>query len=91
MIQLRECEDDTKMNMEGSGVDSVKLLTLHESKGMEFPAVIVIDDGKANYTEDPEAMNLLYVGLTRAEKECFLLAQRLLPYLSDEIFERVGA
>ena len=70
--------------------DSILLLTMHEAKGMEFPVVIVVDDGKTNYTEDPEGLNLLYVSLTRPEKKCLFLSKRLLPCFGDDIFERVA-
>ena len=86
---LRDFGDETKMNTMGDE-DSILLLTMHEAKGMEFPVVIVVDDGKTNYTEDPEGLNLLYVSLTRPEKKCLFLSKRLLPCFGDDIFERVA-
>lgn len=79
--------DETKMNIKGESVDEVRLLTFHESKGMEFPVVIMLDDGKTNYTEDSEGLNLLYVGLTRPKEKCFFMSKRYLAAF-DEIFER---
>ncbi len=89
MKALKDFGDETKMNIEGDE-DSILLLTMHEAKGMEFPVCIVIDDGKTNYTEDPEGLNLLYVSLTRPKKKCLFLSKRLLPYFGDDIFERVA-
>ena len=50
--------------------DGIKLLTLHSSKGLQFKAVLIycVDslERNKNITSD-EAINLLYVGITRAE------------------------
>jgi len=63
--------------------DSVTLMTLHISKGLEFPVVFIvgleeglfpswrsIDSGDASALE--EERRLAYVGLTRAQKRVFL-------------------
>ena len=89
MKALRDFGDETKMNIEGDE-DSILLLTMHEAKGMEFPVCIIIDDGKTNYQEDSEGINLLYVSLTRSEKKCYFLSKRLLPCFGDDVFERMA-
>lgn len=50
------------------GEDSVKLLTFHSSKGLEFPVVIIAFLESMLYMRDdiPGEAKLLYVGMTRA-------------------------
>ena len=57
------------------GADTIKVMTLHASKGLEFPVVAVMgarqavmgQDGVAKDDHDPlEEMRLFYVGATRA-------------------------
>lgn len=58
--------------------DSIKLMTLHNSKGLEFPVVAIAGLGFMPYQED-EAMEdtrLLYVGMTRAMERLILTAHR---------------
>ncbi len=57
--------------------DKVQLLTIHKSKGLEFPVVFLIgcNDGllphlKNDNTDDER--RLMYVAMTRAEKELYL-------------------
>jgi DNA helicase-2/ATP-dependent DNA helicase PcrA len=61
--------------------DVVTLITLHQAKGLEFPAVFIIgmEDGVLPYRksfEDPAEMEeecrLCYVGMTRAKQYLFL-------------------
>ncbi len=61
--------------------DMVTLITLHQAKGLEFPAVFIIgmEDGVLPYRksfEDPAEMEeecrLCYVGMTRAQQYLFL-------------------
>jgi DNA helicase-2/ATP-dependent DNA helicase PcrA len=66
--------------------DAITLMTLHSSKGLEFPFVFIVglEEGylpHANCDEDAdlveEERRLFYVGLTRAQKEAVIsLAQR---------------
>jgi len=56
------------------GNDQVTVLTIHSSKGLEFPRVIMLGVGQLNDDEAQRAHNvrLLYVGMTRAQ-ECLLI------------------
>ncbi len=65
----------------GPDADAVTMMTLHNAKGLEFPAVFVtgLEDGlfpMSRARDDPEEMEeerrLFYVGITRAERKLFL-------------------
>ncbi len=73
------------MEREGTGKDSVTLMTLHTAKGLEFPLVFMIGMEEKLFPHvrslgDPEQMEeerrLCYVGMTRARKKLFLLNAR---------------
>ena len=51
-------------NMKGS----IKLMTGHRSKGLEFPHVYFLDEHLINPERDPQANNLRYVIATRAQE-----------------------
>jgi hypothetical protein len=59
----------------GDGQDTVKLITYHSSKGLEFPLVAI--PGVSISTDDDKAAEdearLLYVAMTRATKELLVL------------------
>jgi superfamily I DNA/RNA helicase len=56
--------------------DEVTLTTLHSSKGLEFPVVLLISLNLLDAREDQfaEEVRLLYVGMTRATHELHLSA-----------------
>ena len=64
--------------------ESVKVMTLHSSKGLEFPVVAIIGLGfMPHVPEDPsDDARLLYVGMTRATERLVMTASR------DSIFVR---
>ena len=53
---------------------SVKLLTLHSAKGLEFPMVVVAGLDVMPFMNEPmeDEVRLLYVGMTRATHELVL-------------------
>jgi superfamily I DNA/RNA helicase len=57
-------------------LDAVKLMTLHGSKGLEFPVVFLVADGMAGQDLAVEALEeerrLFFVGMTRAKEELIL-------------------
>jgi superfamily I DNA/RNA helicase len=62
--------------------DSVKVMTLHSSKGLEFSVVVIAGLGILPYKEDEIAAEarLLYVGMTRA------MERLLMTTSSDSVF-----
>ena len=56
------------------GNNSVTLMTLHSSKGLEFPIVFItgLEMDSADTAELEEERRLLYVGMTRAEENLYL-------------------
>jgi hypothetical protein len=58
------------------GPESVKLTTLHSSKGLEFPVVFIIglDELDASLARKLEELRLLYVGMTRATHQLSMSA-----------------
>jgi DNA helicase II / ATP-dependent DNA helicase PcrA len=65
---------------EGEKIDAVRLMTMHGSKGLEFPVVFlngwnegVFPSWRSQGDKDlEEERRLAYVGITRAEKELFI-------------------
>lgn len=64
------------------GKDTVKLMTIHSAKGLEFPVVFVVDLAEnifpltkkmASQKEIEEERRICYVALTRAQKKLYLL------------------
>jgi superfamily I DNA/RNA helicase len=58
--------------------DSVKIMTLHSSKGLEFPVVAIAGLGFMPYKEEEAAddARLLYVAMTRATEHLMMTANR---------------
>ncbi len=64
------------------GKDTVKLMTIHSAKGLEFPVVFLVDMVEeimpltrklSDQKELDEERRICYVGLTRAQKKLYLL------------------
>jgi superfamily I DNA/RNA helicase len=57
-----------------SSQDKVTVVTIHSSKGLEFPRVIMVGTGQMDDSEEQRQHNarVLYVGMTRAQ-DCLLL------------------
>ena len=56
--------------------NSVKLMTVHTSKGLEAPNVILYGNFPVNtprYRNNPEERKVMYVGITRAKDNLVLL------------------
>jgi len=71
----------TDLDRHDSGSEAVTLMTLHNAKGLEFPAVFIagLEDGLfplARAYDEPahleEERRLFYVGITRAENRLFM-------------------
>jgi hypothetical protein len=58
--------------------DTVKVMTLHSSKGLEFPVVAIIGLGSLPHKDATSAddARLLYVGMTRATERLMMTASR---------------
>jgi hypothetical protein len=58
--------------------DSIKLITLHSSKGLEFPVVAIAGVGFMPYKQEQAAHDarLLYVGMTRATERLIVTADK---------------
>ena len=65
--------------------DSVKLMTMHSSKGLEFPIVAVsgIGDMPADGEDPVSAAKLLYVAMTRSTEKLLLTSHRKTEFLSQ--------
>lgn len=61
-------EDDTRIEV--GHEDSVLLITSHESKGMEFPVVLMLNDYKEM---SEESRRLFYVAMTRAKDRLYIM------------------
>jgi len=73
-IPCSQAKGTGKNNLFAAG-DTIKLVTMHSSKGLEFPFVVIPDLGsmpRPNENEDEEA-RLLYVAMTRATEQLLLL------------------
>lgn len=87
--------------------DAVTLMSLHASKGLEFPAVILCgarkgliplerqSAGKADEIDKEEERRLFYVGMTRAKEQLILITGKepseFLDALPETCFEREEA
>lgn len=80
MFLERQSLSSDQDELNGENFDSVKIMTIHSAKGLEFPVVFVIglEDGffphersKAKEEEVEEERRLLYVGMTRAMEKLY--------------------
>lgn len=68
MDYMVQFEDEKRVEV--ADTDSVLLITSHESKGREFPVVLMLDD----YGEtSEETRRLFYVAMTRAKERLYIL------------------
>lgn len=65
--------------------DAVNLFTCHDSKGKEFPTVIVY--GVEDFKDEEEEIRVLYVSMTRAMKNLYLVETSY--NQNQEVFERI--
>ncbi|MQY25370.1 HelD family protein [Nocardia aurantia] len=65
--------------------DSVQVLTVHDAKGLEFDAVILVEPREI-LAESPRGLNDLYVALTRATQRLTVVHTGELP----EVLHRLG-
>ncbi|MES2199409.1 MAG: UvrD-helicase domain-containing protein [Chlamydiota bacterium] len=79
-LSLKSSSDNSE-----TAVDSVKLMTLHNGKGLEFPVVFLVGmeedlfphiNTKDSHLGLEEERRLCYVGITRAQDHLFLTAAR---------------
>ena len=76
---------NTQTAEDGESFDGINLMTMHASKGLEFPVVIIVgaNEGtvphfKAVYSGDvSEERRLFYVAMTRAEKFLFITRSKI--------------
>lgn len=80
-VALVSDTDDTEL-----GEDAITLMTLHSSKGLEFPVVFLVgmEEGLFPHartlmdeTEIEEERRLCYVGITRAKEKLFLSSTKM--------------
>jgi DNA helicase-2/ATP-dependent DNA helicase PcrA len=86
LTELALVADIDSMNDEEDGGDAVVLMTMHSSKGLEFPVVFIVGMEEGLFpssrafmdnAEMEEERRLAYVGITRAEKKLYLTCARM--------------
>jgi ATP-dependent exoDNAse (exonuclease V) beta subunit len=86
-------EDDSPWNIAApKDLDAIQLLTIHKSKGLQFPVVVALirdttgSHGKTYYVDEtPEGLNLLRITEKMAEKNEELKAIREQKLLKDRV------
>lgn len=63
--------------------DTVKMITMHSSKGLEFPLVVIPDVGYLpdEKSEVSDEVRLLYVAMTRATNNLMMTSHRESPFM----------
>jgi DNA helicase-2/ATP-dependent DNA helicase PcrA len=78
-----------------SSQDRVSIMTLHSSKGLEFPVVFIVaveqgllphDRSLANEEDIQEERRLAFVGMTRAQQELYLCHSRLREFRGQSLY-----
>lgn len=75
MDRMVRLEDDSRIDY-GADEDKVRLYTAHDSKGKEFPVVIIADgEAYADESGSSEELRLLYVAMTRAKNRLIVMGR----------------
>ena len=87
-VPIEWLNKDSRSRFYHPEADSVKLLTMHSSKGLEFKAVCIPGIGYMPYSHgEPESeMRLFYVAMTRATEQLLLTAHQ-----TSEFVQRIEA
>jgi superfamily I DNA/RNA helicase len=74
-----------------AGHDSVKVVTMHSSKGLEFPVVCIPGIGLPSHKDssEEEQARLLYVAMTRATHE-LIMTHGAQSKFADKVREAMG-
>lgn len=87
---IQKYEDDTRISYQSGYEKRVHFLTAHDSKGKEFPVVLVYGVDLFESNDMEEDRRLLYVAMTRAKERLFLTEEcrgksMLLQEIKDKI------
>lgn len=100
---LLKCRDEKLKNamlQKSSGYETVTIITVHGSKGLEYKKVILaddfikenpndylfeLDDSVKERTVENEEINIIYTGATRAKESLFFMEGNLFNNLSNQI------
>lgn len=84
-----------RLNFKPGTKDQISIMTLHKSKGLEFKCVFLLDtyrwilppEYQATEEDFTQALNLHYVGITRAIEACYIMigTERYRAYKDDFI------
>lgn len=76
-----------------SAQDSVKVMTMHSSKGLEFPTVAIAGIGHMPYSEEQAAddARLLYVAMTRATERLVMTGSRESKFVRRLMMREIAA
>ncbi|MCH5248336.1 MAG: ATP-dependent helicase [Lachnospiraceae bacterium] len=75
MSAMKVFEDDTRIYYSSGERSQVHMLTAHDAKGKEFPAVILYGIDNFECGDVEEDRRLLYVAVTRAKRVLFILEE----------------